>query len=125
MLGVQREALANMLRVYGEERLAERALSVTDDELRRVGELGHFYAFSELAYESGGGSMGGARALSFATSDVLEGSPRDLRWTRSAFEREGGWPEQLTDSERARDHALRIRAAEEQYVAHEGVAGAQ
>ena len=39
-LGVQRDTLANMLRSHGEDDLAERAASITDDELTRIGRLG-------------------------------------------------------------------------------------
>jgi hypothetical protein len=66
-LGVQREVLASMLRSHGEDELAERALSLTDDELTRIGTLGAYYAFSEQAMALGG-SMGGTRALSLANS---------------------------------------------------------
>ena len=72
MLHVRRGTFARMLRGHGEEELSERALSVTDDELKRIGELGECYAFSKRAMATGG-SMGGARALSMATIDVLEG----------------------------------------------------
>src|SRR2546423_10116255 len=67
MLHVRRQTLARMLRSHGENALAERALSVTDDELKRIGELGGCYAFSEHAMATGG-SMGGARALSMPRS---------------------------------------------------------
>jgi hypothetical protein len=63
MLGVSREVLASMLRQHGEDDLAERALSLSDDELARIGTLGAYYAFSEDAVALGG-SMGGTRALS-------------------------------------------------------------
>ena len=53
-----------------------------------------------------GGSTGGARALSMAAIDVLEGAPRDLRWPRSELEREMGWYD-LSDAEFARDRAVR------------------
>ena len=67
-----------MLRSHGEDEPAEPALSVTVDELRRIGELGECYAFSKRAMATGG-SMGSARAFSMATIDVLEGTSRDLR----------------------------------------------
>ena len=109
MLDVGRDVLARMLSSHGEDELAERALSVTDDELKRIGELGECYAFSERAMATGG-SMGGARALSMATIDVLEGTARDLRWPRSELEREMGWYD-LSDAEFARDRALRLTAS--------------
>lgn len=111
MLHVRRDTLARMLRSHGEDELAERALSVTDDELRRIGELGECYAFSERAMATGG-SMGGARALSMATIDVLDRTPRDLRWPRSELEREMGWYD-LSDAEFAGDRALRLHCLEE------------
>jgi hypothetical protein len=49
-----------MLRSHGEDELAERALSLTDDELTRIGTLGAYYALSEQAMALGG-SMGGTR----------------------------------------------------------------
>ncbi len=45
-LGVKREDLANFLRSYGEDDLAERSLMTTDEELNRIGILGGHYAFS-------------------------------------------------------------------------------
>ena len=46
MLHVRRDTLARMLRSHGEDELAERALSVTDGDLKRIGELGECYAFA-------------------------------------------------------------------------------
>ena len=62
-IGVRRNTLANMLCSHGEDDLAECALSLTGDELTRVGTLGAYYAWSEQALALGG-SMRGARALS-------------------------------------------------------------
>lgn len=58
MLHVQRETLARMLHELGERELAERALSVTGDDLKRIGELADCYMFGERAMATGG-SMGG------------------------------------------------------------------
>jgi hypothetical protein len=69
--------MAGMLRQHGEDDLAERAPSLSDDELARIGTLGAYYAFSEDAMALGG-SIGGTRALSLATIDVLEDTGRDL-----------------------------------------------
>ena len=91
MLRVRRDTLARMLRSHGEDELADRALSVTHDELRRIGELGECYAFSERAMATGG-SMGAREHSPWPTIDVLEGTPRDLRWPRSELEREMGDP---------------------------------
>lgn len=105
-----REHLANMLPKHGEEDLAERALTVTDAQLERIGELGAYYAWSEEALELLGGSMGGTRALCLATIDVLEGNMRDLRQTRTQLELGWGLTPELSDAERAQEHSLRLRA---------------
>jgi hypothetical protein len=112
-LGAQRDTLAQMLRSHGEDDLAERATLITDDELARIGRLGAYYAFSEDALALGG-SMGGARALSLASIDVLEGTGRDLRRHHTDAELAWGLPEEPDASERARDRALRLHAAEKQ-----------
>jgi hypothetical protein len=112
-LGVQRDTLARMLRSHGEDDLAERAASITDDELMRIGRLGAYYAFSEDALALGG-SMGGTRALSLASIDVLDGTGRDLRRHHSDAELAWGLPKVPDASERARDRELRLHAAEKQ-----------
>ena len=112
-LGVQRETLAVMLRSHGEDDLAERVMSLSDEELARIGALGFFYAFSEDAMALGG-SMGGARALSLASIDVLENTGRDLRRNHTDAELAWGLSEEPTVSERTRDHELRLRSAEKQ-----------
>jgi hypothetical protein len=117
-IGVQREVLAGMLRDYGEDDLAERALSLSDDELARIGTLGGYYAFSEDAMALGG-SMGGARALSLATIDVLEDTGRDLRRHHSEREVSWGFSEEPDANDRARDRELRRHAAERQIPADE------
>src|ERR1700729_2434366 len=95
MLGVSRELLARMLRQHGEYDLAERAPALSDDELARIGTLGAYYAFSENAMALGG-SMGGSRALSLATIDVLEETGRDLRR-----------PDRFIDGDLVQDRELR------------------
>ena len=117
-LGVSREALASMLRQHGEEDLAESALTLSDDELARIGTLGAYYAFSEDAMELGG-SMGGTRALSLATIDVLENSGRDLRWSRTEWERDRSSSDRFADDDAVRDRELRRHAAEQQIPADE------
>jgi hypothetical protein len=118
MLGVKREVLAGMLRQHGEDDLAERALSLSDDELARIGTLGGYYAFSEDAMALGG-SMGGTRALSLATIDVLEDTGRDLRRHHSEREVAWGWSVEPDADERARDRELRRHATERQIHADE------
>jgi hypothetical protein len=117
-LGVSREVLASMLRQHGEDDLAERAPSLSDDELARTGTLGAYYAFSEDAMALGG-SMGVTRALSLAAIDVLEDTGRDLRWSRTESEREGSSFDQFAEDDVVRDRELRRHAAEEQIPADE------
>lgn len=117
-LGVTREALARMLREHGEEELAQRALTLSDDELARIGTLGAYYAFSEDAMTLGG-SMGGSRALSLATIDVLERTGRDLRWSRTEWEREGSSFDAFAEHDAVRDRELRCHAAVQQIPADE------
>jgi hypothetical protein len=110
---VERGTLAGMLRSHGEDDLAARASSITDDELTRIGTLGAYYAWSEDALALGG-SMGGARALSLATIDVLDPTGRDLRRHHTDSEVAFGWSEEPEASERARDRELRLHAVEKQ-----------
>jgi hypothetical protein len=88
---VQRHVLAEMLRSHGEDELAERSASLSDDELARIGRLGAYYAWSEDAMKLGI-SLGGARALSSATIDVLEETGRGLRRYSTDAERAQGFP---------------------------------
>ncbi|MFZ1992468.1 MAG: contact-dependent growth inhibition system immunity protein [Solirubrobacteraceae bacterium] len=113
---VRREVLADMLRQHGEDALAERALSLSDDELARIGTLGAYYAWSEDTLALGG-SMGGARALSLATIDVLEDTGRDLRYSRAEWEREESPVDRFADEDAVRDRELRRHAAERQIPA--------
>lgn len=117
-LGVTRDTLAGMLRQHGEDDLADRARSLTDDELARIGTLGAYYAFSENAIELGG-SMGGTRALSLATIDVLETTGRELRWSRPEGEREESPIDRSAQEDAVRDRGLRRHAAERQIPADE------
>jgi hypothetical protein len=117
-IGVSREVLAGMLRQHGEDALADRARSLSDDELARIGTLGGYYAFSEDAMKLGG-SMGGARALSLASVDVLEGTGRGLRWSRTERERDGSLFDRFAEGDALRDRELRRHAAERQIPADE------
>ncbi len=115
---VSREVLAGMLRTHREDDLAERALSLSDDELARIGTLADYYAFSEDAMRLGG-SMGGARALSLAAIDVLERTGRDLRLSRTEGERDGRLFDRFAEDDVVRDRDLRRHAAEQQIPADE------
>ncbi len=107
-----------MLRAHGEDDLAERALSVSDDELARIGTLADYYAFSEDAMALGG-SMGGRRALSLATIDVLEDTGRDLRCHHTDGEVARDGQRSQTRVTRPGDRELRRHAAEQQIPADE------
>ena len=107
-----------MLRQHGEADLAVRALSLSDDELARIGTLGAYYAFSEDALALGG-SMGGTRALSLATVDVVENSARDLRRSRTVLEREGSSFDRPAEDDVLMDRELRRHATEQQIPADE------
>jgi hypothetical protein len=115
---VQRDVLAEMLRSHGEDELAERSASLGDDELALIGTLGAYYAWSEDATKLGIG-LGGARALSLATINVLEETGRELRRYSTDAERAQGYPEQPSERERARELDLRRHAAERQIPADE------
>ena len=104
IMRVTRVALAGMLRGHGDDGLADRVASLTDDELTRIRRLGYYYAFSEDALASGG-SMGGTWALSLATIDVLEDTGRDSRRHHTDFELACGFSEEPDASERAQDRA--------------------
>jgi hypothetical protein len=117
-IDVSREVLADMLRQHGEDALAERALSVSDDQLARIGTLGAYYAWSEDTTALGG-SMGGTRALSLATIDVLEDTGRDLRWSSAEWEREESSFDRFAEDDVVRDRGLRRHAAERQIPADE------
>jgi hypothetical protein len=71
--------LVRVLLAHGEDDLAERVPSLTDEDLKRIGERADHYAFSGEHALRSGASMGGSRAISLATVDVLEGASRELR----------------------------------------------
>lgn len=116
VIGIDREQLAEMLRQHDEHELADRAVSVSDDELARIGTLGGYYAFSEDAMALGG-SMGGTRAIALAAVDVLEGTGRSLRRHHSQGEVKWGMSEEPDAEERLRDRELRRHAAKRQIPA--------
>jgi hypothetical protein len=116
VIDAERAVLARMLREHGEHELADRALSVSDAELARIGTLGGYYAFSEDAMAFGG-SLGGTRALALAAIDVLEGAGRSLRRHRSQGDVTWGMPEEPDAEERVRDRELRRHAVKRQIPA--------
>jgi hypothetical protein len=64
--------------------------------------------------------MGGTRALSLASIDVLDGTGRDLRRHHTDMELAWGWSKEPDASERARDRELRRHAAEKQLPCPDG-----
>lgn len=103
-----------MLRQHGEDNLARRTSSFTDDEMARIGTLGAYYAWSEDAFALGSG-MGGTRALALATIDVIEGGRRDLRLHHGQVEVEQfGLSPEPDAREREIDRLLRAHATERQ-----------
>ena len=80
MLHVRRDTLVRALLAHGEDDLVGRVPSLTDEELKRIGQRAHHYAFSaEHAVPPLGTSMGVSRAVSLAAVDVLEGASRELQ----------------------------------------------
>jgi mevalonate kinase len=64
-------------------------LSLTDEELKRIGERAEHYAFSgEHALRSGAG-IGVSRAISLATIEVLDGASRELHRKEARRDRSG------------------------------------
>lgn len=113
-ISVERTVLADMLRAHGEDDLAKRATSLSDDQLTRIGTLAAHYAWSEDAAKLGIG-MSGARALSLASIDVLENTSRDLRRDCSVQARLLGESEQPDADVRAKERAFRRHAVEVKY----------
>ena len=81
-----RETLALDLRTYGEDELAARVASMSDEDLRRV-----FDRADDYLYQDESGLI--ARALAGAAVEVLEGRPRPL--SRSRRRLKGVLPETL------------------------------
>ena len=80
---VARDLLALDLRTYGEDALAERALSLDDETHARIQERADHYLYR-------GESRLLAKAVALAAIEVLEGTPRQPRWRRRKLK--GIWP---------------------------------
>ena len=104
-----------MLNQHGESDLADRALSLTDDELARIETLGASCALSEEeALE-----LGDSRALSLASIDVPQSTGRDLRLSRADWERQEDLFDGLAKHDVVLDRELRRHAIERQIPADE------
>ncbi len=78
MIHVQRSTVVRCLLAHDEKELVERVPSVTDNELKRIGERAEYYLFSsEDVYPTA--AFGTSTAVSLAVVDVLEGASRELR----------------------------------------------
>lgn len=78
MLHVRRDTLVRALLAHDEHNLADGVPSLTNEELKRIGERAEHYAFSDEHALPSGASMGTSSAISLATIDVLEGASREL-----------------------------------------------
>jgi hypothetical protein len=78
VLHLRRDTVVRALLAHDEDDLAERVPSVTDEDLKRIGQLAGDYAFSAEHVLPSGSSMGGMRAISLAAVDVLERASREL-----------------------------------------------
>ena len=73
VISLTREHLAVNLRTYGEDDLASRALTLTDEQMRRIGEIAFDHALTGMLL---------AKAVTLAAIEVLEGGPRLPKWSR-------------------------------------------
>jgi hypothetical protein len=73
LLIVSRRHLAVHLAAYGEHEASARIESMSDEDVRRVCEIGDRYATTGMNF---------AKASSLAAIEVLEGTPRELRRQR-------------------------------------------
>jgi len=83
----RRDTLVRALLAHGENELAGRTPSLSDEQLERIGELAEHYAVSPEHAAPQGGSIGITRAISLATLDVVEGASRELHRTEGQRDR--------------------------------------
>ena len=72
--------IADDLWLYGEEKLATRALALSDQELERMREIALRYA--HVSDKPSGAGMMISKAIALAAVEVMEGRPRPLTRTR-------------------------------------------
>ena len=89
MLHVRRDTAVRVLLSHGKNDLAERVPSLTDEQLKRIGERAEHYAFSGEHALRSGASMGVSRAITLATVEVLEGASRELHRKEAQRDRSG------------------------------------
>ena len=78
VIDVGHNTLVRCLLAHDEHDLVERVPSVTDAELKRIGERADYYAFSSEDARRNGG-QGTTRSVSLAAVEVLEGASRELK----------------------------------------------
>lgn len=71
-----RQILADILWTYGEDSLAARAESLSDQEIERLQEIADTYAMTPVTPPGAGMLI--ARACALAAVEVMEGRPRPL-----------------------------------------------
>ncbi len=71
------------LRAYGEDAVAARISSISDEDFARIGERAFAYACMPTAKKSGGMLL--ARALALAAIEIIEGAPRELHRKRRVY----------------------------------------
>jgi hypothetical protein len=79
---VTRDILADDLTAYGEDELAQRVLTIGDEDLRRIWERAGYYATADEHASPSGNGMILAKACALAAVEILEGASRDLRRKR-------------------------------------------
>jgi hypothetical protein len=77
-----RELLTVHLRTYGEDAVATAALDADDAQLKAIFDRADHYLYSDEFAKPSGASPFIAEALSRAAVEVIEGTPRPLRWKR-------------------------------------------
>lgn len=77
-----RDLLAVDLRTYGEDALADAVLTADEAQLEQIFDRADYYVYSDEFASPSGASPLLAFALARAAIDVIEGTPRPLRWKR-------------------------------------------
>ena len=77
-----RELLVIDLRTYSENAVAAAIVGASEEILERIFDRADHYVYSDEFAKPSGASPFLAEALSRAAIEVIEGSPRPLRWKR-------------------------------------------
>ena len=79
-----RSHVERQLRAYGEDAVAAKLSSISDEDCARIGKRAFDYACMPTTKKSGGGMLLD-KALALAAVEVIEGAPRELRRRRRAY----------------------------------------